>query len=80
MLDSASKSPSLGMTLGVADIMQSRRVLLLVSGAAKRSVLSRLWEERISPQFPASILALHRHCTVLCDTTSAGTEPGRTGC
>src|SRR6266568_5138869 len=59
-----------GMTLGMAEIMQSRKVLLLVNGAHKRQQLRRLLEPEISSQFPASFLWLHPDVTLLYDRHS----------
>lgn len=56
-----------GLTLGLADILQSRRVLLLVSGRHKREGMARLLARRVSMQFPASVLWLHRDAACLCD-------------
>jgi len=67
MLAGIKNKPRYGLTLGLADIMGSRKILLLVSGAAKRVILGRTLEARISTQVPASLLRLHPHLTVLCD-------------
>ena len=71
MLQSARGRPAFGFTVGMADILQSRRVLLLVSGAHKAAQLRRLVEGRITTQFPASFLLLHPNLTVLCDREAA---------
>ena len=60
-----------GLTLGLGDILRSRRVLLLVSGAAKRAPLARLAERRVTPQLPASFLWLHGDAVCLCDKDAA---------
>jgi putative deaminase/isomerase len=63
-----------GLTLGMGDILRSRKVLLLVSGAAKREAMQRLREARASTAFPASLLWLHGDATCLCDREAAA-EP-----
>lgn len=63
--------PSFGITLGMAGIMQSKQVLLLVQGTHKQDVLARLMTEEISPQCPASYLREHRSVTVVCDEAAA---------
>lgn len=60
-----------GLTLGMADIMQSRKVLLLVSGRHKREQLRRLLSGTISSRFPASFLWMHADVTCLCDADAA---------
>jgi galactosamine-6-phosphate isomerase len=71
MLRASAQKPSCGLTLGMADILQSRRILLLVNGAHKQVPLRRLLKPEISPQFPASFLWLHPDVTVLCDQAAA---------
>ena len=60
-----------GLSLGMADILQSRKILLLVSGEHKSSQVARLWEREVSTQFPASFLWLHPDVTCLCDRDAA---------
>ena len=67
MLHQARGQPVCGLTLGVGDILRSREILLLVSGAQKAPQLRRLLRPEISPQFPASFLWLHAAATVCCD-------------
>lgn len=52
-----------GMTLGMADILQSKKIILPVFGQSKREVMKRLMEGKISTQLPASFLWLHPHVT-----------------
>ena len=67
MLRNLDHKPRYGLTLGVGDILRSRKILLLVSGEAKRAVLQRLLEPVVSAQFPASFLWLHPAVTIICD-------------
>ena len=60
-----------GVTLGMGDILRSRKVLLLVSGAHKREAMERLREPRVSTAFPASLLWLHGDAVCLCDREAA---------
>jgi galactosamine-6-phosphate isomerase len=48
-----------GLTLGMADILRSKKIILLVNGTHKREVMKRLLEQKISTQLPASFLWLH---------------------
>jgi galactosamine-6-phosphate isomerase len=73
MLKRSTRQPGYGMTLGMADLMQSRRVLLLASGNAKRRPLEQLLSGRITTAVPASLLQLHPDVTLLCDSEAAGT-------
>ena len=56
MLKALAKKPRYGLTLGMADILRSRRILLLVNGKPKRPALRRLMKTGITTRFPASFL------------------------
>ena len=71
MLASARAVPEYGLTLGMADLMCSRRVLLVVSGAHKREVLARLWHGGLTTSLPASLLRMHPDTLCLCDRAAA---------
>jgi len=71
MLTSSETKPSFGLSLGMAEILASREILLLVSGMAKREPLGRLLWREITTEFPASFLWLHPNCTLLCDRAAA---------
>ena len=60
-----------GLTLGLGDILRARRILLMVSGAAKRAPLAQLAARRVTPTFPASFLWLHGDAVCLCDRDAA---------
>jgi len=70
MLARARRQPRFGLTLGIRDILLSREVLLLVSGARKQAQLQRLLRPEVSPQFPASCLWLHPALTIYCDAAA----------
>jgi galactosamine-6-phosphate isomerase len=70
MLQCSRGRPTFGLTLGMADLLQSRGVLLLVSGPTKRGPLKRLLSGRITTDFPASLLHLHPRVTLLVDSES----------
>ena len=71
MLKSLAQKPRYGLTLGMGDILRSRRILLLVNGPRKRAALRRLMRPAVSTHFPASLLWLHPETTVLCDREAA---------
>lgn len=60
-----------GLTLGLGDILRARRILLMVSGAAKREPLRQLAARRVTPTLPASFLWLHGDAVCLCDRDAA---------
>ena len=71
MLKDLAKKPRYGLTLGMADILSSRRILLLVNGKRKRPAVGRLMKSQVTASFPASFLWLHPDATVLCDREAA---------
>jgi galactosamine-6-phosphate isomerase len=74
MLQRARGRPSLGLTLGMADVLQAREGLLLVSGPLKKEPLQRLIAGPISTDFPASMLSMHRRFQIFW-TAAEGTTP-----
>ncbi len=67
MLSGSGNGPAYGLTFGMADILQSRHILVLVNGARKREPLHRLMQKEIAGDFPASLLWLHPNAALLCD-------------
>ncbi len=74
MLEGLSSPPRRGLTLGMGDILRSRSIVLLVSGTAKRSALTRAFKGRVTTRCPASFLWLHPDVTVICDREAAPTD------
>lgn len=59
MVDGIDIKLEYGLTLGMADILQSKKIFLLVNGAHKREILNRFLSGNITTQLPASFLWLH---------------------
>ncbi|KSU60297.1 glucosamine-6-phosphate deaminase [[Bacillus] enclensis] len=59
--------PLKAITMGIATIMRSKEILLLVSGPNKREAFSRLMHEEVNEQFPVSVLKNHPAVTVMID-------------
>jgi galactosamine-6-phosphate isomerase len=68
MIEHVSDRITGGVTLGLASILQSKRVVLLVSGGQKREAVRRLLARWVSTDFPASFLWLHGNVDFLFDT------------
>ncbi|HJZ39939.1 MAG TPA: 6-phosphogluconolactonase [Bacteroidales bacterium] len=60
-------APGYGLTLGMTDIMRSRKILLLISGKNKASITRDLMSRKITTRLPASFLWLHPDVYCLCD-------------
>jgi galactosamine-6-phosphate isomerase len=65
------KQISKGLTLGIANIMEAKNVILIVSGNKKAEIVRQILEEEISEQLPASFLRNHKNCSVYLDAEAA---------
>ena len=63
--------PHLAVTLGVADLLAARRVVLFAFGAAKAAALERAVQGPVSAACPASWLRGHVDVLVLADGPAA---------
>jgi galactosamine-6-phosphate isomerase len=75
MLAASTTKPAYGLTLGMGELMRSKKILLPILGRQKREVLKRLLQPSVSTHFPASFLWLHPDVAVLCDRDAAGDLP-----
>ncbi len=62
-----SKVPKSAITLGIRNIMHSKKVLIAVSGENKADIILKAFKGPVTPQVPASILQLHPDVTVVGD-------------
>lgn len=70
MMISRTEKPAYGMTLGIGDILQARKILLLVTGPGKKPVIARFFEAAVTTDLPATFLWLHHDLEVLLDDSS----------
>jgi glucosamine-6-phosphate deaminase len=59
--------PTHGLTIGLATIMEARRILLLASGEQKAAILARALSGPVSTDVPASVLQNHKNVTLIAD-------------
>ena len=59
MIKNNGEQVKYGLTLGVGDILRSKKIILLVNGTHKNAVMEKLSEQKISTQLPASLLWTH---------------------
>jgi glucosamine-6-phosphate deaminase len=64
--------PQTALSLGVKDIMQARRLLLLASGVEKAAAVAAALQGPVTGDVPASVLQLHPDLTVILDRGAAG--------
>lgn len=63
--------PPRAITVGVGTILESKRCLMLVTGAAKADILAKAVEGPITSLISATALQLHQRCTVIVDEAAA---------
>ncbi|MBD1380291.1 glucosamine-6-phosphate deaminase [Metabacillus arenae] len=59
--------PTQAITMGIKSIMNAKEIVLLVSGESKKEAIKQLLSEKVTEQFPASILNTHPNVTVIVD-------------
>lgn len=63
--------PERAITVGMRTISESRKILLLASGAAKARAVAAAVEGEVTPQTPASMLRRHPDVTLLLEREAA---------
>lgn len=67
MVSDESRKPTYGLTLGMADILQSKKIIIMVSGTKKKKIAQEFLSAKITTALPASFLWLHPDVTCLMD-------------
>jgi galactosamine-6-phosphate isomerase len=65
------KEISKGITLGLANILEAKHVMLVVNGSHKAEIVKRLINEEISEQLPATLLRNHSSFKIYMDSKAA---------
>ena len=63
--DSINDVPTHAITMGIKTIMKSKKIVLLIAGAAKQEAFDRLRSGEVTEDFPASVLNYHPDVTVI---------------
>jgi len=64
MASEMKTKPSFGLTLGMADILHSKMIIILINGAQKKGIVKKFLSQKITSLVPASFLWLHPN--VIC--------------
>lgn len=67
---SKDEVPTQAYTMGIKTIMQSRRIVVIVSGGSKAEMVKRALFGPITPEVPASALQLHNNVTLVGDAAA----------
>jgi len=60
-----------GITLGMKHVMESKIVIVQLSGSGKSPIVKRLLETDVSPNFPASLIQHHPNAFLLLDSEAS---------
>ena len=69
--NSLDEVPTHAMTMGIANIMRAKTLLMVISGANKADAVKKLVSGVITEEFPASILNNHNDVIVIVDEEAA---------
>lgn len=70
MTTTMKNKPTYGLTLGMADILKSKKIILLIIGIGKEHILKQFLTQKITPFLPASFLWLHPNVECYLDSES----------
>ncbi len=65
--DSPDDVPKSALTMGIATILKSKKILLLASGKSKHEAISKLVSGKITTTCPATLLNIHNDLVIICD-------------
>ena len=71
LFDDISEVPRKAFTMGIRQIMQAKKVLILASGANKADAVAKMVKGEVTEAVPASVLQLHPDCTLIVDKAAA---------
>ena len=69
--ESLKEVPKYAITMGIKNIMFSKKIVLIATGISKAEVLNETINGDINKEVPASILQLHPDCTMILDEDAA---------
>ena len=73
---SREEVPQTAITMGISEIMNARKIIVLASGKNKAQAVRAMVEGEVTPACPASVLQNHADCTVIVDEDAASLLAG----
>lgn len=73
--DSMELVPKQAYTMGIKTIMQAKKIVVIVNGAAKAQIVREAFFGPITPKVPASVLQLHNDVTLIGDAEALSLIP-----
>ena len=74
MAKSMISKPTYGLTIGMADILNSKLVLLIINDGRKAEITREFMKQKISTNLPASFLWLHPNIVCVCHQDAYNSE------
>ena len=71
LFNDISEVPRQAFTMGLKNIMNAKKILILASGANKAKAVYGMIHGEITESLPASVLQLHPDCTLIIDEAAA---------
>ncbi|MBQ8882357.1 MAG: glucosamine-6-phosphate deaminase [Clostridia bacterium] len=71
MFASLDEVPRRAFTMGLKNIMNAKKILILANGANKAKAVYGLVKGEVTENLPASVLQLHPDCVLICDEAAA---------
>ena len=71
LFKSIDEVPRQAFTMGLKNIMNAKKILILANGANKAKAVYGLVKGEVTENVPASVLQLHPDCTLVCDEAAA---------
>ncbi len=65
--NSIDEVPTKAITMGIAEIMKAKKIVLIATGKNKAEAMKRLISKEVTTDFPASVLHLHQDVVVVTD-------------
>ncbi len=72
MVSALKNKPTYGLTLGMAEILQSKLIIVLINGKQKRNIVKQFLSKKITNLVPASFLWLHPNVVCLIEQNAIG--------
>lgn len=70
LFEAPDEVPRRAFTMGLASIMNARRIIILANGEGKAEAVRALVLGKISEDVPATVLRHHPDCTLICDAAA----------
>lgn len=67
--------PAHAITMGMAEIMQAREIVLVATGEAKAQIIAEWYQKEVTEAIPFTVLKRHPRARILLDEAAAGLLP-----